>query len=182
MIQAATPITIAPTIDLTSTPLDASYDDTMHPVVARCLLREHMPRSLKCEMQKLVVDMFPRGADGVLLCEGHEDPILRRPHWVMDELYRNLLQNHSSEDACKGRKYAVRYVRREVAKERRARLNTDEISAKSAKLESDAIIWQDGPYGKAWAANIRDRPCPQQLISCIVASDQENVYARCVCS
>ena len=46
--QATTPITIAPTTDLTSTSQD---DDTMHPFVARCLLREHVPRSLKCEIQ-----------------------------------------------------------------------------------------------------------------------------------
>jgi len=72
--------------------------------------------------------------------------------------------------------------RREVAKEQRARLNTDESSAEREKLESDVMTWQDGPYGKAWAANIRDRPRPQQLISCIAASDQENVYARYVCS
>ena len=176
LTQSATPVTIASTTDLTST----SVDNTMHPLDARRLLREHVSRSLKCEIQKMVVDMFPRDDDGVLLCESADDPILRRPRWVMDELYRNLLQNHNGEDACKGRKYALRYVRREVARQRRLLLNIEESSAEKDQMKSEATIWQEGPYGKAWAANIRDRPRPQQLLSCIAGSQQENVYARCV--
>ena len=150
----------------------------MHPDTAKRLMREHMPKSLKSEIQKLVVDIFPRDDHGVLLCDSVTDPTARRPMWVMDELYRNLLQNHCSEIACKGKQYAVRYVRREIARQRLLRCESDDTSVEASQLRSDAMIWQDGPYGKAWAANIRDRPRPQQLLSCIMAGQQENVYAR----
>jgi len=96
----------------------------------------------------------------------------------MDELYRNLLQNHGGEIACKGKQYSVRYVRREIARQRLQRCESDETSVEASQMRSDTMIWQDGPYGKAWAANIMDRPRPQQLLSCIIAGQQENVYAR----
>ena len=66
----------------------------------------------------------------------------------------------------------------EIARQRLLRYESDETSVEASQLRYDAMIWQDGPYGKAWAANIRDIPRPHQFLSCIIVDRQEHVYAR----
>jgi hypothetical protein len=121
---------------------------------------------LKREIQKLVVDMFPRDSEGVTLAEAADTPSMRRPAWVMDELYHSLKLSWDKEDASKGLKYAINYVRRERLRQQRvAYNNTVEASEERAELMSQVNVWTEGPYGRAWAANMRDRPRPQQLLA-----------------
>lgn len=149
--------------DMSSTRnLTPSASDTSDPRHARQMLREHIPKHLKAHIQKLVVDLFPRDSDGVFLSEHADIPSMRRPSWVMDELYRSLVENFNSDYASKGMRYAQGYVRRERTRQVSIiSRNLDATSAEREELRSQALVWQDGPYGKAWAANVRERPRPQ---------------------
>jgi hypothetical protein len=79
----------------------------------RKMIREHISNSQKKETKQLVIEMFPRDSDGVILSESSDIPSLRRPPWVMDELHRSLAINMSRDDAAKGLKFAIAYAKRE---------------------------------------------------------------------
>ena len=68
---------------------------------------------MKREIKKLVIELFPRDSDGVILSESAETPSQRRSAWFMDELYRALSIDWNKGDAGKCMKFAVAYVKRE---------------------------------------------------------------------
>ena len=106
---------------------------------------------------------------------------MKRPPWVMDELYRSLSSNWDREAASKGLQFAIRYVRRERARQVRILTSdNDETSEERQDLSFQALAWREGPYGKLWAANMRDRPRPNQLLSAnAVTHDNDQVFNRC---
>jgi hypothetical protein len=67
-----------------------SQIDTSDPSVAKKALREHVSNAMKRKIKKLVIGMFPRESERVILSEYADTPSMRRPLWVMDELYRSL--------------------------------------------------------------------------------------------
>ena len=147
----------------------------------RKMLREHISNALKREIKQLVVDLFPRDSDGVILSESSDIPSLRRPSWVLDELHRSLNINWSREDAAKGLKFAARYVKRERRRQKRVISdNSDANALDREELRSEMLAWKEGPYGKAWAANLRERPRPQQLLaaSSVLPIDNDVVFKR----
>ena len=99
----------------------------------------------------------------------------------MDELYRSLTSKWDKDEASKGLRYVVGYVRRERAKQLRVMSgNTDDTSEERRELLGEALLWKSGAYGKAWAANMRDRPRPQQLLAADAATHgDDQVYQRC---
>jgi len=56
--QFATPSPIPPSTTVLNI---NSTDESMHSITARRLMREHMPKSHKSEIQKMVVDIFSAG-------------------------------------------------------------------------------------------------------------------------
>ena len=136
--------------------------DTSDPSVAKKALREHVSNAMKREIKKLAIDMFPRDSEGVILSESADTSSMRRPLWVMDELYRSLNTKWDRDDASKGLKYAIGYVKRERARQLRVMsCNTDDTSEERGKLKGEALLWKSGPCGKAWAADMRERARPQ---------------------
>ena len=158
-----------------------SQIDISDPSLAKKALREHVSNAMKREIKQLVIDMFPRDSEGVILSESADTPSMRRPLWVMDELFRSLNTNWDKTEASKGFKYAVGYVRRERARQLRVMAcNSDDASEEREELRGEALMWKSGPYGKAWAANMRDRPRPQQLLAADAATHgDDQVYKRC---
>jgi hypothetical protein len=67
--------------------------------VSRNIQRETLPQDLKLLTKKLVYDIFPRDDRGVFFCAGAKDPALRRPAWMMDELFRKLSAQILAQDA-----------------------------------------------------------------------------------
>jgi hypothetical protein len=55
--------------------------------------------------------MFPRDDKGIFLCAESKDLALRRPTWLMDELFRKLIVEISAQEANKCLKYSVGYIR-----------------------------------------------------------------------
>jgi hypothetical protein len=86
---------------------DTNEDDR---ISERKMIREHISNSQKKEIKQLVIQMFPRDSDGIILSKSSDIPSLRRPPWVMDELHRSLAFNMSRDDAAKGLKFAIAYI------------------------------------------------------------------------
>ena len=101
----------------------------------------------------------------------------------MEELHRSLAINMSRDDyAAKGLKFAIAYVKRERGRQKLVMsIDTDENVSDKKELMSDMLDWKEGLYGKAWAANVRERPRPQQLlaVSAMLPLDDDNdVFMR----
>ena len=140
--------------------------------VSRNVQRETLSQDLKLLTKKLVCDIFPRDDQGVFLCAEAKDPALRRPAWLMDELFRKLSAQISAQDAKKCLKYCIGYVRRNRLKQIvYASNNGTELERN--KFKSEVSIWLEGPYGKAWQAGVRDRPS-EILLTHLSASTSKN--------
>jgi hypothetical protein len=114
--------------------------DTSDPSVAKKALREHVSHVMKREIKKLVIDMFPRDSDAVILSESADTHFMRRPFWVMDELYRSLNTNRDRDDASKDLKYEIGYVRRERVRQLSViSCNTDDTSGERGELRGEAL-------------------------------------------
>jgi len=154
-----------------------SGSENNYPDSSKKLLREHISKDMKRSIKSLVIDLFPRDTDGVILSDTLDSQTTRRPAWVMDELYRSLKLNYDKEEASKGLDFAKKYVKRERARQVRVvSIDSEETKGEREDLKSEAIVWREGPYGRLWAANLTDRPRPQQLLSVVAGKE---VDTRC---
>jgi hypothetical protein len=64
--------------------------------VSRNVMRDTLLQDFKLLTKKLVCDIFPREDQGVFLCLKEKDPALRRPAWLMDDLFRKLSDENIS--------------------------------------------------------------------------------------
>jgi hypothetical protein len=121
---------------------------TMCSVVSGEGLRGHIELGLKAETKKLVIDTAPRDEFGCYLCKVAVDLVLRRPKWVMDELFRGLCENYSAHEAQKGTMFASRYMHCQRLKQAVVVFGRGrEIEVETFDYEVSA--WMDWPYGKA---------------------------------
>ena len=72
--------------------------------------------ALKEDVKKLVRETFPRDESGIYLVDSASDPSLRRPKWVMDELFGTLSSKCNSHESKLATKFAIRFIRRERIK------------------------------------------------------------------
>jgi hypothetical protein len=165
---------------LVSNPQTTQAEDGMTPssVSSKSCPRDHISSSLKAETKKLIIDIFPRDEAGCYLCKEAVDPALRRPKWVLDELFRALCENHGAQEAQKCIKFAVSYLRRQRRKHIlivSGRASEEELQA----FNSEVSIWKDGPHGKAWNRGMKERP-PMMMLENLAntKSTCENVFNR----
>jgi hypothetical protein len=107
----------------------------------------------------MVIDLFPLDSEGDFLSQSSTIPSLRMLSWVMDELYHSLDIHWNRDDAAKGLKFAIGYVKCERKRQIRVMSsNPYETSINKEELRCKLLAWQEGPYVKAWAASVRERP------------------------
>ncbi len=137
-------------------------DATICSVASGALSRGHIDVGLKAETKMLVNDIVPRDEFGCYLSKDADDPVLRRPVWVMDELFRKLRERNTASQAQKATRFASRFLHRQRLKQCLA------ISGRGSEKEVETLnfefaAWKDGPYGKAWIGGMKERP-PRMLV------------------
>ncbi len=141
--------------------------------VSRSLQRQGLPQNLKLLTKKLVCDICPRDSEGVFLSSEAKDPALRKPAWVMDELFKKLSSEISVKDADSCLKFAYAYLRRERQKQINVTANkATEMECNNFK--SGVSNWLEGPYGKSWEFGVRERPRQGLLCHASATTNNEN--------
>jgi len=119
--------------------------------------------ALKEDVKMLVRETFPRDESGSYLTDSAKDPTLRRPKWVMNELFRRMSSNYNAHESKLATKFAIRFIRRERLKQGII-LSGGGTQANRETFEHEVAAWNDGPYGKAWKGGMKERPPPRMLL------------------
>ena len=102
---------------LTSKSTPPEENATNCSVASGALSRGHIDVALKAETKMLVNEIFPRDEFGCYLCKDADDIVMRRPAWVMDELFRKLCNNNNAREAKAATRFASRYLHRQRIKQ-----------------------------------------------------------------
>jgi hypothetical protein len=118
--------------------------------------------ALNEDVKKPVKETFPRDESGSYLVDFAKDPTLRRPKWVMNELFRMMSSNYNAHESKLATKFATRFIRRECIKQGIILFGCG-TQTNMETFEHEVVAWNDWPYGKAWKGGITERP-PRMLL------------------